>query len=518
MTQYGGPHEHKGPEDFSGKGGGDDDEEEEDNMGSPQPNSHSPPERGVMSHNLHTQPGLQHMKHSQSSASPPMPNGATFHSRGPTPQPAGMSRPGSRASMMRRSSTSLAVPPQHTPPQAHMGQPSFAYTQTPPYYTPQQAAAMQQRGGPPPPHTQPPQISYSHAPPQHQHQQLQHAYMHDQRRGSLPPSYTQEHHQQHSHPQPPPPQRSPQPQNRPHGQQQTSVPRKPSPQANQGAFQSPPMPQPKPLAVHSKSHSIFTPIDDSRSLLAQHWGAPSDNSHQDHQARAEIPRSQTADIKREKVNGVTSHANMTSGYAPQPQPPQRTGSVSSVSSRPVVPTRSSTMQSDAKRPRLKVQIPSEASDGGEATADTSPQETSTSATMGNQVQQGKSVVLPPPSPSTNNPLLSAGASGPPNPFARPAPPSTSNPHLQRDHIETPLSALPSRVMDGNMLPSPSDLWSNAWFGRNNDSNMLPSPLNFQPTPINSNGPSFKEENEIHRKRKADVESAEAAAAAKRVRT
>ena len=35
---------------------------------------------------------------------------------------------------------------------------------------------------------------------------------------------------------------------------------------------SPPLPQPKPLPA-AKSHSIFTPIDDSRSVLAPSWGS-----------------------------------------------------------------------------------------------------------------------------------------------------------------------------------------------------------------------------------------------------
>lgn len=108
-------------------------------------------------------------------------------------------------------------------------------------------------------------------------------------------------------------------------------------------------------------------------------------------------------------------------------------------------------------------------------------------------------MLPPPSPSANS-LLSAGASGPPNPFARPAPPSSQP--VNRD-LETPLSALPSRVMEGNMLPSPSDIWGNM-FSRSNNDNMMPSPLNFQPTPIVSSGAGFREDGD-ERKRRAEAE-------------
>jgi hypothetical protein len=98
---------------------------------------------------------------------------------------------------------------------------------------------------------------------------------------------------------------------------------------------------------------------------------------------------------------------------------------------------------------------------------------------------------PPPSPSTNT-LLSAGAQGPPNPFARPAPPMSTNLHAaNRETIETPMTALPSRFMQ-EMLPSPSTFYSELGSGRFNDSNMLPSPLNFQ-TPVINYGPGWREE-------------------------
>ena len=156
---------------------------------------------------------------------------------------------------------------------------------------------------------------------------------------------------------------------------------------------------------------------------------------------------------------------------------------------------------DAKRPRLKVQIPSEQSDGGEGTADSSPKESTTgqtpAKTSGEQNHGG--VVLPPPSPSASA-LLSAGAQGPPNPFARPAPPmnSYSSAGNSKD-IETPISALPSRFVADGLLPSPSSFYPPEWgFGRG-DSNILPSPLNFQ-TPVATNGPSFRDE-DGDRKRK-----------------
>lgn len=92
--------------------------------------------------------------------------------------------------------------------------------------------------------------------------------------------------------------------------------------------------------------------------------------------------------------------------------------------------------------------------------------------------------------------MSAGASGPPNPFARPPPP-TSNQNRDayndnRNNIETPISALPSRYMNNDLLPSPSNFFSD-WYdsGRNGglNSGVLPSPLVF-PTPSDSRGTGF----------------------------
>lgn len=448
-----------------------------------------------MAHNLHSQPGLQHMRQHTPAGSPPIPNGAMPHMyRNHTPQPQNISRPSSRATHLRRTSSNLAIPQHHPPSQAPSPQPNYAYTPNPPFYNPQATAGVQRAT---PPQPRPQQYHYPTHPPPTQ-QQIQAAYMQDQRRSSMPPTYQQ----QMGQPQQPPPaqMRTHTPQS--HAQDQ----RRPSPQPPHATFQSPPLPQPKPLPAHAKSHSIFTPIDDSRSLLAQHWGSTS-NSEPQPSIKSEGPRSQSIDVA-----AMNRNQNGASPRPPTPpQQPQRTASSSSIPS--LNPgSRANTFQSDAKRPRLKVQIPSEQSDGGSATAEsTSPKDTSMNTGTGPGIkplpapQHG--VVLPPPSPSTNA-LLSAGASGPPNPFARPAPPVSTNPHAtnrDRDHIETPLSALPSRFMDGNqMLPSPSSLWSDAWFNRNSD-NMMPSPLNFQQTPVAWHAPtSFKEEDR-DLKRRAEEE-------------
>jgi MADS-box transcription factor len=135
---------------------------------------------------------------------------------------------------------------------------------------------------------------------------------------------------------------------------------------------------------------------------------------------------------------------------------------------------------------LKVQIPNEDEE------DESPQATAaaTRTPMGRDHP-----VLPPPSPSASA-LLSAGASGPPNPFARPPPPNVNGFNGSRNDIETPISALPSRFVSDQLLPSPSSFYAD-W------SNMLPSPLAF-PTPVVGKGHNFGEEEE--RKRKLEESS------------
>jgi MADS-box transcription factor len=252
----------------------------------------------------------------------------------------------------------------------------------------------------------------------------------------------------------------------------------------------------------SAKHSIFTPIDDSQSMLAAHWGSSS----------MIPPRSDVPVIKQENrpqsidVGAMSRLQPSGPSQPPQPpkisspQPPQRTLSTPTV---PIIapPTRvNSLQQADKNKPKLRVQIPSEHSDGGSATADSSPKDSISGATPARSTDASHSsgVVLPPPSPSANS-LLSAGATGPPNPFARPPPPANSNSYgsSNRD-METPISALPSRFVENGLLPSPSSFYPEWGFGR--DSNMLPSPLTFQ-TPVVTNGPSFGRDDSADRKRK-----------------
>ncbi|KAF2459976.1 hypothetical protein BDY21DRAFT_281551 [Lineolata rhizophorae] len=492
---YGGAHEHKGPEDFMGKKDLDDDDEDVDEVGSPHPESHSPPDPAMMPHHLQ-QPAFQHVRHQTPSASPPMPNGVPFHNRHGSPQPPhGLSRPNSRAHI-RRTSSNLVPQQHHQASQPPPPQNNFAYIPNPPIYNPQaaQGMPMKSQSGPaphPPPPPPQPQYQYTHPPPTNP--QVQQVYMQEQRRQSMPPNFPQQAEQR------PPP------------QQQMPVPS--PPQQEQSNFQSPPLPQPKPLSTAAKSHSIFTPIDDSRSLLAQHWG----NTSTAEPPRPDPPKSEPV-VKNESgprsqsIDVGAMNRKETNGTSPQPPPPPpppqsvpnippRTASASSAPSIPP-PSRTNSMQTEAaKRPRLTVQIPSEHSDAGSATADSSPKDTAASFTPAKgstDASHSSGVVLPPPSPSASA-LLSAGATGPPNPFARPPPPTNNNSYGNRsDNMETPISALPSRFVSDQLLPSPSSFYPEWGFGR--DSNMLPSPLTFQ-TPVVTNGPSFRDE-DTEKKRKA----------------
>jgi len=235
----------------------------------------------------------------------------------------------------------------------------------------------------------------------------------------------------------------------------------------------------------SKSSSIYTPVDDNRSVLAQHWGAVDTTARQ---MRADVaPRSQSIDMgatMRERASRVASGMLHPAARDQHTLPPRPQTAGFAAPSR-VGPA-------DAKRPRLTVQIPSEHSDGGagtgSATNDSSPRgdtagpnphDTPSRPIPPDVAQASGGVVLPPPSPSASA-VLSAGASGPKNPFARPAPPSSNaggnagagasntvpssgnNAGTATYREETtPMSALPSRFMLDSLLPSPSSFYP-AW--------------------------------------------------------
>ncbi|KAI9765134.1 MAG: hypothetical protein M1840_007841 [Geoglossum simile] len=468
---YGNAHEHKGPADFNGKR--DMEEDDDDDQMSPPPESLSSQDHQMIPPHLQNQPSYSHMRHHTPSASPPIPsNGVPFHHRQHTPQPQVMSRPSSR-NALRRPSSNL-VPQNH----AQVSQPApisngYAYMPNPPIYNPQAGAGMPVQ---PQPHMGQPPYQYN----PHAHPQAQPAYMQEQRRSSMPPAF---------------------PQDRPQGGSDVSPPQPPSRPLDQ-------QPMPVEKRAPAKSRSIFTPIDDSCSLLAQHWGFGTTNEPA---AKNELSIKQEPSNRSQSVD--VGSMSRKSGPKPSPRipqapaPPQRSSSGSSLPDIPPPPRNGNSMGAQAqgaKRPRLKVQIPSEQSDAGSATADDSPRESAgttggaPSAKVGTDGSHSSGVVLPPPSPSASA-LLSAGAQGPPNPFARPHPPGSQAPN---NNIETPISALPSRFVADGLLPSPGSFYPEWGFGRGPDSNMLPSPLNFQ-TPVAGNGPSFlRDEPELNGKRKS----------------
>lgn len=96
------------------------------------------------------------------------------------------------------------------------------------------------------------------------------------------------------------------------------------------------------------------------------------------------------------------------------------------------------------------------------------------------------------------------------------PPMSTNPHaVNRDALvenQTPISALPSRFMSNELLPSPSTFYPEWGFGSGRSaigdgpgSGMgLPSPLQFQTPVVGWNG-SGREEESRKREREANAE-------------
>lgn len=245
-----------------------------------------------------------------------------------------------------------------------------------------------------------------------------------------------------------------------------------------------------------KQHSIFTPIDENRSVLSQHLAAFAESQ-----------------VKNESNGNRSQHfdtpASRSTASPPQlkrsesgPSPQRRQLSASSI---PEPPSRSNSLRAGGPaRPRLKVQIPDEPSEAGSNTAESTSagpghSTDATSQTTRHDGSHSSGIVLPPPSPSATTTLLSAGATGPPNPFARP-PPSNNPPPPSHNLIDTPASALPSRYMNNEFLPSPSQFFPDL-YNRNHEGNTLPSPLNFA-TPVVGSGPSFLREEASTLKRKS----------------
>ncbi|KAG0651838.1 transcription factor [Hyphodiscus hymeniophilus] len=503
---YGGANEHKGPADFTGKGKDMDDDDDDDGSGM---SHHGSVEPQMMPPQFQNQPAFQHIRHSTPSASPPIPNGVFPHhpqQRQHTPQPQGGpgpgSRPSSRNAPRRQSSNLVPQGPHHPPPQngyAYMPNPAIYNPHNGPNMPPHPHGLPQHMQGPPmqaPPMQGPPGQGpqYPNYGPQQQHlhqqvhqqvqQQVQQIYAEGQRRTSMPPAFPQQER---------PPSR---PESSPPQPQQQQIPQQQVKQEHEQQ-QSAPQQLLEPVKRMSvKSRSIFTPIDESRSILSQHWASSTSN--------AENPKSDTATSNNRSQSVDVGAVSRTAAQTKPPSPPQRPQTHNknrnvSMSSMPdgfTPPSRTNSAQfsgGGGKRPVLKVQIPDEPSEGSNtATDNSSPRSSSNTAQRksGQSNEHGSSVVLPPPSPSASA-LLSAGASGPPNPFARPHPVSQNSNNSNNNMIDTPVSALPSRFMTNEFLPSPSSFYPE-WNFSGRESNTLPSPLNFA-TPVVGTGPSFLRE-------------------------
>ncbi|KAF8456330.1 hypothetical protein BGX38DRAFT_1266624 [Terfezia claveryi] len=456
-TYYETPHEHKGPADFLGKGGAMDDDDDDIDMGSPPPEVHE-----QHMHHQHLQhPGMQHMASRQAtgSASPPIHarNLGPYPQRNGTPQP-GISRPPSRNAPRRISGSNLN-------PQQQNG---YSYMSGPPVYN---------HANPHQPMPQGMSQGYQYNPNQQQQPQPPQGQQYDDRRQSMPPVFVQ-----------------------PPRQIQNENP--PSIQTND--LHPPSMIEKMP--AFKTSRSIFTPIVGPDSELGKFmFPTASDNSrdreHSNEHGRIQMHRKATPPPIKPEDRLRESPKQSPPRSAPLPPVP-----IEPSQPLPPPPARSNSLPSQpAKRPTLTLTIPSEQQENEAATGDSSPHDAAAGAGTSQQPPTTRpsdapagSVVLPPPSPSVT--LLSAGATGPVNPFA-PRQATTSGPPEQ-----TPLSALPSRFLPGEMLPSPSTFfadWGATFGGRGVGGDMLPSPLNFQ-TPIAGQPQHniFKEEPETSNKRKS----------------
>lgn len=439
------------------------------------------------------------IRHQTPTASPPIPNGAAPYPghhghhghhlppRGHSPQPP-MGRPDSRNDG-RRMGSGMVPPP---PPGAH---PGITYMPAPPIYNgppvsqpmmhphgaqyypaqpqPQQAQPYGEERRPPQPHPQQPPTGYPAQPPA---QSM-----------PMPPPPDAHQAQTSSHTSVSIPAHTPLPDRRPMDPQ--------PPPSRETAPEVDPR-QPPMLNTDSaikklpqrRSHSIFTPVEENRSILGQH--SKLFNTEESTIKEEPASRSQSVDgggSSRTSPPVPRSHSSMDkSRNVSLPEvafgPPSRTNSLTGgpLSSRP-------------RGPKLTVQIPDGGSEqGGSAVTGGSSSPRNPADTPTHSQRRHGSVVLPPPSPSASA-LLSAGATGPPNPFAKPPPQQSINTGNANNN-ETPVSALPSRFLTGEFLPSPSSFYPE-WNYKASDSNTLPSPLNFA-TPVVGTGPSFLREDQI----------------------
>ncbi|RKF76476.1 putative srf-type transcription factor [Golovinomyces cichoracearum] len=561
---YGGANEHKGPADFNGKDKLDYDDDDDD---ASVPSHHGSVEPQMMPPQFQNQVAYQHIRRHTPSASPPVPSMTLFahqSKRQHTPQPQlPDKRPSSRNAGTRPSSN--LAPQRSQPPNG------YAYMANPSIYNSQSVSIPSSHPHNLPSHLQAssiqgPPMQQGHAlqgsqypnyqPPPHQqlhpHQQhLRHTYQEDRQKAEAPTHQERQPSRSGSTPPQPP-------------QQALECP-PPPPEVE--IKQEPQLPQQilEPVKrISVKSRSIFTPIDESRSILSQHWASST--------SKVEATRNEIA-ISASRLQSVEINNNNPPNYPSSPGcTPSHTskghGSISAPNNSSGQSRTNSTSQGSIKRPVLKVQIPDEPSDEGSATAESISSPNGTNATPSNSHHNGNTtdslssgLVLPPPSPSAGS-LISAGATGPPNPFARPTVAqnlqnninssningsicnsnsnnntvvnnsnnsstngnnnssnsivsNNSNSNINNNvtsntlsnntnnsngvinginhSVETPISALPSRFITNDFLPSPSSFYPE-WNFRGGDGNTLPSPLNFA-TPVLGSGPSFMREDQ-----------------------
>lgn len=447
---------------------------------------------------------MHHMRHgSTASQSPPVNNGMfPPQHRMSTPQPQYPSRPTS-VNSHRRISSNL-VPQNHPNPQASQPQ-GFGYAnlqQHPSYYQ-QARPGMQMNPNQVTPPMQQSQMNYQmlaqgYPQPVAPANQMQNLYLQDQRRQSMPPNYGIQ-----------------------QGRPQSVPPLQQSPPQISKPFQSPPMPgSPRQLAAPAQNSHSYSSYMNNINNNAQQWSISQQQAltseYKPDRRSLHSPRAASIDV---------GAVNRQRAVSAEPRPPfappgiiQRAKSPlnnenyqspqASPNFHPNAASRVNSMASDAKRPRLAIQIPTgsaeEPQSGGlesspeqsrsSAQASTStPTKTAISVGGASSHSNKSSIVLPPPSPSqgsssnANPNPLSAGATGPPNPFARPPPPASQHPqpHAINTNLSppnaalnlntkfeanaensTPVSALPSRFMSNELLPSPGAL-----FGNNGDWNM-----------------------------------------------
>lgn len=442
--------------------------------GSPQPGTLSRPDsRAQMrrhSSNMSQSHPMAQAPMVQDNFFPPASSAPTNYGLGQGPPPLGPSSIHSSNYSMLNAAQML--PTTTAPPVPHMAQMVLgtSYSQAP---RPESHTSYSAPYPPARPRSIPPPNFQQHPPPQSQPPAQNSMSM-----ASPPLPHQQQHHQHQQHQQ--------YQQQRPYQQQQQHQQNQQHQSRQYSSTQH--LSQPRPLAAADPKHSTFTPVEENKSMFRGFLSGSSGPSRHPQQPPMKVEPNQTSSLD-----------SATTGYlrpdnAPPRPPPvsvsqyEQTQSTTSV---PVIqPPKTNGFQAD-KKPRLQLQIPSDKSEGGDGGESPKGSGGTVTAATPARGSNSSSMQLPPPSPSANS-ILSAGATGPPNPFARPPPPQNAY-GSRPDTLNTPASALPSHFCEG-LLQSPSTTLNYGWGG-----SMLPSPLHFGTTPVTQTGPGFGDVPERKRK-------------------